>query len=486
VPGDALAAAISRNPAQNRIVEPTKLGLLTLSDYIWWFRFHEYLMKLHVYGGTRMGDRFPEDYTRDLLSFGSEVNDSLQAEIRATVDSSFRDLVVSQDELNVLQKLQQHDWFKRRWIIQELINTQPSRRRVRIRPLAIPYELFDRLVEKSHVANESGPLRWPAWIQYDASRMAGSFDLDFPREEMETKMERTLLQTLHSFHYAESKIPHDRIYALLGISSDRVIDEHSIPIDYQMPLDTLCLTVARKYVQEDYTSLLMAYATVRQNPDLPSWVPYWWSESFHHYHSRKTPVDVCSQSFSGEGPNPDETQRLIQKIKLMPKGMTGSLWEEELKPRAIWRSYDGTDMSDEGSFVDAKDRLIVRGWLSNSPVGRIVAKRSQQSVASPSLPWSPHLVVSSATSYELTDAVRLLLPPQSRLIFVLIEEEEDTEGSTREQFQLSSCFDFLEPPEDMHYDIVCDTDECGPVRLCLRLPHALFDTSVAPQPVCIV
>ena len=162
-------------------------------------------------------------------------------------------------ERSVIEKMVQHQWFRRRWIIQEVSHTR--KRTIWIGSKKIPWNNFCAVVERLEIVKATSPLH----IDHAASFLRGA------------NPKYSLLQNLFVWSHAECGDPRDRIYALLSISDDKA----SFDVDYSIDTETLYYRIAKQIAQTgppgSFEALLINAILHPQcdNSDLPTWVPDW-------------------------------------------------------------------------------------------------------------------------------------------------------------------------------------------------------------------
>ena len=176
-------------------------------------------------------------------------------------DAFIRDEIPQPDsrERSVIEKMVKHQWFRRRWIIQEVSHTR--KRTIWIGSKKIPWNNFCAVVERLKIVKPSSPLH----TDHAASFLRGA------------NPKYSLLQNLLVWSHAKCGDPRDRIYALLSISDD----EASFDVDYSIDTETLYYRIAKHIVQSgppgSLETLLFNAILHPQcdDSDLPTWVPDW-------------------------------------------------------------------------------------------------------------------------------------------------------------------------------------------------------------------
>ncbi|TKA71804.1 hypothetical protein B0A55_06919 [Friedmanniomyces simplex] len=146
-------------------------------------------------------------------------------------------------------------WFRRRWVVQEYRLSRD--RHVRIGPHSFAFSK-----QAMHLLRRG----------LDASRV---------QVPPVTQSPRPLLFELYQNRLMKCSVPHDRIYALLHISSDM---NAVIPIDYTNPVEDLFIAVAAQQARFSgamLQALLACASAFRGTAGLPSWVPDWRGDIDH-------------------------------------------------------------------------------------------------------------------------------------------------------------------------------------------------------------
>ncbi|KAK4903161.1 hypothetical protein LTR27_000089 [Elasticomyces elasticus] len=147
-------------------------------------------------------------------------------------------------------------YFQRRWVVQELL-LQPHREVLMAGSVYSFRTMQDLLVE---TADDFG-----------------LSVLTYTKTEEPTT--QSLLQNLMRYYGAECSDPRDRVYALLGVSSD----DHGIQPDYRKSKVELYVEVAAHYASHGQLAVILECAAVgleaivvkEKDLWLPSWVPDW-------------------------------------------------------------------------------------------------------------------------------------------------------------------------------------------------------------------
>ncbi|TKA61266.1 hypothetical protein B0A55_10991 [Friedmanniomyces simplex] len=146
-------------------------------------------------------------------------------------------------------------WFRRRWVVQEY--RLSHNRHVRIGPHSFAFSK-----EAMHLLRRG----------LDASRV---------QVPLVTQSPRPLLFELYQNRLMKCSVPHDRIYALLHVSSDM---NAVLPIDYTIPVEDLFIAVAAQQARFSgamLQALLACASAFCGTAGLPSWVPDWRGDIDH-------------------------------------------------------------------------------------------------------------------------------------------------------------------------------------------------------------
>lgn len=148
------------------------------------------------------------------------------------------------------RQLLQRPWFRRKWVIQEVVQTSDKTQSILIADKIIPFrEILDSL------------------------RANSLLDTASPMSAAPSK--NTLLQNLAKYRSTLSSEPHDHIYALLGMSSD----SSWVPVDYTLGAEELFTMVAAHYIGRGNVLAVFTLATMKKSSrGLLSWVPDWREE----------------------------------------------------------------------------------------------------------------------------------------------------------------------------------------------------------------
>lgn len=176
------------------------------------------------------------------------------------------------EEITATRALFALPWFKRIWIVQETVMAK-------------------------EVVFNIGVNKCPGWVVYAGLEIAGGFEpqlkalaLDFvtvwafrralcrhPDHKHEKyKGKRDMVSLLKTFRMRDATDPRDKVYALLGITSDDV-EQLGITIRYDRSVAETYTEVAIAILNatKDLSLLDLLKPTLEPIPNLPSWVPEW-------------------------------------------------------------------------------------------------------------------------------------------------------------------------------------------------------------------
>ena len=211
-----------------------------------------------------MGDIYAK--SRRLIAWLGEANTEEIKNVRKAVQNP-----KAETSAEVLHAVTERPWFKRGWIIQEVFKSPRERRHA----LLGNYQLrLDTLILSYHAATGD----WDAAPVFRGFRDNMLFKhASSPRPQGPGEALPCLLVNLVIFRDAKFSQAHDRIFALLSISSDR----ETITVDYEKDLRSLYLNVATSRVRlPSRLPVLMMLALILRNRGsvdlgLPTWVPDW-------------------------------------------------------------------------------------------------------------------------------------------------------------------------------------------------------------------
>jgi hypothetical protein len=186
---------------------------------------------------------------------GMKLTKTTTAWIASQVSPSLED-----GAFRALAELVDRPWFKRVWVIQEVVVSKEAT--VCCGNLKLPWTdfeltaaavhgylatiektVFAGLSDKSHPFESSVAVKRFEKLGKGCTRiriMATSI-----RERLENKGSKTLNHIIQKFRSSESTDPRDKIYALLGIATGLDIEVSQIPVDYRQDVGDLCRSVTR-------------------------------------------------------------------------------------------------------------------------------------------------------------------------------------------------------------------------------------------------
>lgn len=179
--------------------------------------------------------------------------------------------------MDALKDLFGRDWFTRVWIIQEI--AAASYAIVQCGPHQIPWTTFSAACKQ--LAHETS-LSWTRHRYADTgSQRAFNLVSALATKGISIKAlreKRSLLSLLSEFNVANATRAHDKVYGLLGLSSEVQETSTSNPAlkaHYESPVQQVYTQVAR-YMIETSGNLRVLHACLGTGDmTLPSWVPDW-------------------------------------------------------------------------------------------------------------------------------------------------------------------------------------------------------------------
>ncbi|KAK3715181.1 hypothetical protein LTR37_007391 [Vermiconidia calcicola] len=158
-----------------------------------------------------------------------------------------KDAGFTDDERNTIAQLLQLPWFKRRWIIQEILSSR------------ITYVLY-------------GGLMFAVEDLLKSARLVGGMNLGIlggsgPGDKL-------FLHLMQNYDHHECADDRDKVYALASIS-----DDVRVSIDYGLTTEAVYVSTASACVESGQVAEVLACASSRAAPrpsrHLPTWVPDW-------------------------------------------------------------------------------------------------------------------------------------------------------------------------------------------------------------------
>ncbi|KAF2826635.1 HET-domain-containing protein [Ophiobolus disseminans] len=186
--------------------------------------------------------------------------DQLFRDLRRAVASQVEDGHGSMIDAQVLQDLLARPWFRRRWIVQEVLLAREAI--VVCGNHTIDFMIFVNSVWKLTQEGRHD------WLPADVVRKLCTV-YRF-RQSFFYRGRAAILALLVVFHAAECADDRDRIYALDGIT------DWKIPVSYLDPAEGIYLRYAATHIEYGNSALLNCSGAFRSSTHvLPSWVPDW-------------------------------------------------------------------------------------------------------------------------------------------------------------------------------------------------------------------
>jgi hypothetical protein len=193
-------------------------------------------------------------------------------------------------------------WWRRTWIVQEVYHTNPvevyiGRLRIGLDTIAEMWTLyFTNVLERQKL---SGNI-------YDITPLSILQPIYIISRERQRLKERdtepyTLSVLIGMFREQEASDPRDKLFALVGISSER----DCFDANYNLPCRDVYVNVTRKLLANTLYPLLQVEALNRSLPskELPSWVPDYSSRQ----RSMARTMNLCSSKFVAAPPKKEWT-----------------------------------------------------------------------------------------------------------------------------------------------------------------------------------
>jgi hypothetical protein len=161
-----------------------------------------------------------------------------------------------------------HSWFTRVWVVQEFVVGKQVECRVGTQ--SFPAEKLKLAVQYLTDEGYIGFMSEGNFGIEETKRISRMFQLK------ECRTPPVISQILADFRNRGASIPHDKIYALLGLYEDLTLDPHLPSLDYDKPFRDVCIEWATySLLSEKSLEILHSCEGPRSAPDWPSWVPDW-------------------------------------------------------------------------------------------------------------------------------------------------------------------------------------------------------------------
>ncbi len=177
------------------------------------------------------------------------------------------------ENLGGLEDLFSRPWFRRIWIRQEIAKAYSVD--VACGDARISWTSLTKGIEQAAI------IVAPKGLKIDLERIhrtLNGLDIGWARSS-NTRTQSQLLDLLHGGRRAEASVPHDKVYALMGMASDTFVD--SLGADYEKPVSEVFENVAKFLINRDgLLDVIYAAEATRAEAkepfnDLSSWVPNW-------------------------------------------------------------------------------------------------------------------------------------------------------------------------------------------------------------------
>ena len=214
-------------------------------------------------GDSFSGPRFRGVRDGPSLWWGQRMEETLE-EILRTIDISLR----LEDVVVAVKNLFSRPWFSRVWVRQEV--GWASHAEVLCADISIAWKSLVNGYEntaKLMATEGSYLLRVTIGLSLEGLRL-GWVRIAEPR----------LLDLLHYGREADATVPHDKIYALMGMAADNFVG--MLKAEYEKPLAIVFEKVAKFLINRDglLDVIYAAEALKTVGTGLPSWVPNWAEE----------------------------------------------------------------------------------------------------------------------------------------------------------------------------------------------------------------
>ena len=197
-----------------------------------------------------------------------------------------------------MQSLFSSPWFRRMWIIQEVVSSPD------VVVMVGEYKFSWELVTKTmHAYSGFGLELFTATMSQNTAirqNFTTSITSVFSLLRLGIDSQyRSLMKLLRSFRKCHSTDPRDKVYALVGLANDQGVHE-MVPIDYAKSVEAVYLDCAKFLVGNRDGMEMLLQAGISQTRDgnggklsMPSWVPNW-SQEMYPYMNRPLEEDQAA------------------------------------------------------------------------------------------------------------------------------------------------------------------------------------------------
>ncbi|KAF2269756.1 hypothetical protein CC78DRAFT_452837 [Lojkania enalia] len=180
-----------------------------------------------------------------------------------------------------IEKLLSRDWFKRSWIVQELI--LGSNVSVLCGEWSLPWEDFFSAIKTCRSALESESSS-AIHTGLSINCTDAAYALGLTRESRLLLSDHIfghkyrLLELLELFAYTEATLERDKIFSLLGLSLD--CKGPAFDPDYESNFETVIRRYATEFIRQGYTMSLLSRAGLSKSYPFSTWLPAWTRQRF--------------------------------------------------------------------------------------------------------------------------------------------------------------------------------------------------------------
>ena len=223
---------------------------------------------------------------------------------REELESLFHSISGWHDQRNLLpvadmKKFLTRPWWGRIWVLQEVTVTKnvdflcgvKSITQTRLSAAINAYSAFWHTLMSKSITDHSSLTRYQLEIIINGSHYRPNLMISSWRIHREggfplaAWLRATCVGSIdfdrHGPHHLEATDPRDKVFALLGLATDRKkLQDLGVSPDYTKSMEQIYTTIMKALLQQGHLSLLSLCQTPR-SPSLPSWVPDW-SKSITH------------------------------------------------------------------------------------------------------------------------------------------------------------------------------------------------------------
>jgi len=173
---------------------------------------------------------------------------------------------------NSLDVLLARDWFRRAWIVQELV--LPEKVTLRCGAAGIDWERFFEALRLSERGLQTSSTTRTKLGVLELEHAGPAYALDLTRQKLRSSVTKySLLELLGTFPHTLATKERDKLFSLLGLASDSERQEF-VP-DYSSSLETVVRRYASAFVNQGQVMDLLYRSGTLKSCSFSSWIPNW-------------------------------------------------------------------------------------------------------------------------------------------------------------------------------------------------------------------